>query len=245
MTSPGLILATDLDGTFLGGPEPARRALYESLAARSDVWLIFVTGRDIEFIRALIAQPGIPRPHFIIGDVGTTVLDGRDFRPIASIQSDIAARWGDATDRVIALLENEPGLELQPTPFRYRVSYYYDPARLSADTVRKVETAGFDCLLSADTYLDVLPRGIGKGPTLLRLLDELALPHDRVLLAGDTLNDLSLFQTGLKGVAVGNSEPALFDAIADFPWVHRSPWPGAAGIADALRHFCMEEETTR
>lgn len=241
-TTPGVILATDLDGTFLGGSQDERRALYESLRARADALLIFVTGRDLDFIRRLVAEPGMPRPHYIIGDVGTTVVDGSDFRPVAAIEAEIAARWGDAAGRVRRMLKDEPGLRLQPTPFRYRVSYYYDPERLAPETVRKVEDAGFDCLLSADTFLDVLPKGISKGPTLLRLIAELGLPRDRVLVAGDTFNDLSLFETRLKGVAVGNSEPRLIDAIATFDWVFQSARPGAAGISDALCHFGMQGE---
>ncbi|BBK43861.1 hypothetical protein STVA_38810 [Allostella vacuolata] len=237
MTAPGLVLATDLDGTFLGGSAAARRQLYDALSARDDVVLVFVTGRDLDFIRDLVDTPGMPRPDWIVGDVGTTVVDGRDFRPLAAIDGEIARRWGDAGQRVRALLADEPGLQLQPTRFRHRVSYYYDPARLRPETVAKVEAAGFDCLLSAETFLDVLPRGIAKGPTLLRLITAQGLPADRVLVAGDTLNDLSLFQTRLKGVAVGNSEPKLLEAVAGFDWVHRSAEPGAAGIADALRRF--------
>ncbi|HEX5776910.1 MAG TPA: HAD family hydrolase, partial [Caulobacteraceae bacterium] len=63
MGSPNLVLATDLDGTFLGGSEPERRALYDHLAARDDVMLVFVTGRDIDFIAGLIETPGMPRPR--------------------------------------------------------------------------------------------------------------------------------------------------------------------------------------
>lgn len=240
MTAPGLVLATDLDGTFLGGSAADRRQLYEALSARRDAVLIFVTGRDLDFIGELLRTPGMPRPDWIIGDVGTTVVDGRDFRPLAVIDGDIARRWNGAGDRVRRLLAGEPGLRLQPTRFRHRVSYYYEPALLRPETVAKVEAAGFDCLLSADTFLDVLPRGIAKGPTLLRLVETLGLPADRVLVAGDTLNDLSLFQTRLKGVAVGNSEPKLLEAVAGFDWVHRSAEPGAAGIADALRRFGLQ-----
>lgn len=240
MRAPRFVLATDLDGTFLGGSDAQRQALYDDLLSRTDGILIFVTGRDLGFVRELIATPGMPRPDWIVGDVGTTVVDGRDFRPVTAIEAAIAERWNDAGERVRALLADEPGLRLQPTPFRHRVSYDYDPAWLCPGVAGRVEAAGFDCLLSADRFLDVLPRGVAKGPTLLRLIDWLGLPADRVLVAGDTLNDLSLFQTRLKGVAVGNSEPKLMDAVANFDWVHRSALPGAAGIADALRHFGLQ-----
>ena len=118
-------------------------------------------------------------------------------------------------------------------------SFMVSPATstLSPRTVAKVEVCGFDCLLSADRFFDVLPRGVSKGPTLMRLVEALELDREAVLVAGDTMNDLSLFQTGFKGVAVGNSEPRLKAAVSRLPNVYCSPSPGAAGIADAIRHF--------
>jgi sucrose-6F-phosphate phosphohydrolase len=232
---PKLILATDLDGTFLGGSDEERGRLYRLLEARrQEIVMIFVTGRDLPFIRELCAGSAVPWPDYVIGDVGTTVVAGRAFAPVEAIEREIAARWGDRGEAVRAMLADEPGLRLQPTPFRHRVSYYYDPARLSPGVVPRIEAAGFDALLSADTFLDVLPRGVSKGPTLLRLLQHLALEPRRVLVAGDTLNDLSLFETGLRGVAVGNSEPALLSRLDDWPNIFRSGRAGAAGICEAI-----------
>lgn len=244
MRAPSLVLATDLDGTFLGGSHEQRRALYDHLAAREDAMVIFVTGRDIGFIAELIAQPGMVRPRYIVGDVGTSVFDGETLQPVPELESHIAERWRNANDRVMALLYNEPGLRLQSTPFRHRVSYDYDPAVLSPRTVAKVEALGFDCLLSADRFFDVLPSGVSKGPTLTRLVEKLGLSSEAVLVAGDTMNDLSLFQTGFKGVAVGNSEPRLKTAVQRLPNVYRSQLPGAAGIADALNHFKLQGSQT-
>lgn len=241
MSSTNLMLATDLDGSFLGGEDEARRALYASLSARDDVTLIFVTGRDIDFIADLITAPGMPRPRYIIGDVGTSIYDGGTLEPIAELEAPITARWSGANRRVKDLLAGEPGLKLQDTPFRHRVSYDYEPSALSEQSIAKVEAAGFDCLLSADRFFDVLPKGVSKGTTLTRLVDALGLDADRVLVAGDTMNDLSLFETGFKGVAVGNSEPRLVAAVRRLSNVYRSPFPGAGGITDAIRHFGFQK----
>ena len=71
-----LVLATDLDGTFLGGSETARARLYRWIEAnRDEVGLIFVTGRDPRFIRELTNGTGVPRPEFVVGDVGTTIAE--------------------------------------------------------------------------------------------------------------------------------------------------------------------------
>lgn len=230
-----LTLATDLDGTFLGGSHAQRRSLYDWLRRHRDrVTLIFVTGRDLPFIRQLTASGEVPRPDYVIGDVGTTVAGGPLLTPLPGLESPIARQWGNAGPRMAALLDGEPGLRRQPGEFRHRLSYYYDPATLDPALPGRVRAAGFDCLLSADTFFDVLPRGISKGPTLLRLLDHLGLPRQRVLTAGDTLNDLSLFETGLPGVVVGNAEPALLARVTGLHNLHLSTLPGAAGILDAL-----------
>lgn len=239
----GLVLATDLDGTFLGGSDEERCALYSALEARDDVLLVFVTGRDVDFIRDLVAQPEMPTPRYIVGDVGTSVYDvAADFKPVLELEHEIAARWNNANERVVAMLKDEPGIELQPTPFRHRVSYYYRPEELREETVRKIEEAGFDCLTSADLYLDVLPRGIAKGPTLRRMVEALSLPHEKVLTAGDTMNDLSMLDCGLKAVAVGNSEDRLMAALPEAPHVYRAAGHGCAGVLEAIHHFDLTKK---
>lgn len=238
-----LVLATDLDGTFLGGSDAQRTAFYDYLHAHRDqLLLVFVTGRDLGFIRELCAQPGMPQPDYVIGDVGTTVVHGATHEPLAELHAWIEARWNDAGEKVRAMLADEPGIELQPTPFERRVSYYYRPELLREETLRKIEAAGLDWILSADVYLDVMPRGVAKGPTLLKFIDALGLDPAQVVAAGDTLNDLSLFETGLKGIAVGNSEPRLVQRIRHMENVYHSPLPGVAGIHDGLKVFGKQLE---
>ena len=240
------VLATDLDGTFLGGSPEQRAELYADLQERRDrILLIFATGRSLRGVRKACREPGIPQPDYAIADVGTTAfvrtdadLDtDLDFEPLSALQEWIASRWADGGDRVRALLADEPGIQPQRDRPQYRVSYDYQPSLFQPQTLQKIEAAGFDWILSADKYLDVMPRGVAKGPVLLKLLEILDIDREKVLVAGDTLNDLSLFQTGLKGVAVGNAEPKLVEALAALPGVYRSPHPGAAGIRDAIERY--------
>ncbi len=53
------------------------------------------------------------------------------------------------------------------------------------------------------------------------------------------MNDLSLFETGLKGVAVGNSEPALIRQLEGRNNVHHARGHGCAGIAEAIEALKM------
>lgn len=230
------VLATDLDGTFLGGTPEMRRRLYDWIDGhRHEVGLIYVTGRDPAFLPT-IWDEGVPVPDYVVGDVGTTIaqVQGRVIAPIPVLEADIAARWGDRADTVRRMLADAPGLREQDTPFRYRMSYHYDPAAFDPAVIPPVEALGLDVLISHECYLDVLPGGVSKGPSLLRLMDHLGLAQDRVLVAGDTLNDLSMFQTGLAGAVVGGSEPALLAAARDLPRAHVCTAPGAGGILEAI-----------
>ncbi|MGJ4748629.1 HAD family hydrolase, partial [Leptospira sp. SA-E8] len=83
-----LVLATDLDGTFLGGGVAGRQALYQWLRMQRErelVTLIFVTGRDLPFIRGLVADGFVPRPDYVIGDVGTTIAGGAGLEPLPEL----------------------------------------------------------------------------------------------------------------------------------------------------------------
>lgn len=232
-----LVLATDLDGTFLGGSAEDRQNLYDWIEQnRQTIGLIFVTGRDPDFIGELCSG-GVPWPEYVIGDVGTTIAriepTGR-IAPIPALEADIAERWNDAGARVRAALDGAPGLTLQPTEFRYRVSYDLDPGAFDEDSIEMMRGMGFDVLISAGRYFDVLPKDVSKGPSLKRLVAHLGLPPGRVLAAGDTLNDLSMLECGLPAVAVGGSEQALLDRVSDLAHVHVAEAVGAAGILEAV-----------
>lgn len=239
-----LLLATDLDGTFLGGSEQERSEFYQYIQSQRDrILLVYVTGRELDRIRKLFdEEPNIPKPEYIIGDVGTTIVHGDTFEPISVLQDWVAQTWGNANEQIKELLANEPGIELQPVNPDYRVSYYYKPEILQPETIQKVIDAGFDTILSYDIrlnyhYFDVMPKGVSKGPTLLKFLAEMNFNPDDTITCGDTLNDLSLFETGLKGIAVGNSEPKLVEKIQTMDNVYYSPYPGVMGIWDGLKVY--------
>ncbi len=235
------VLATDLDGTFLGGRAEDRRTLYDWIDAhRGTVGLIFVSGRDPAFIHQLCGSGDVPWPEYVIGDVGTTiarVTPERTIQPIETLEREVAERWNGSGAAVKAHLAAAPGLTLQPTEFRYRVSYDYDPDRFDPGVIETIDEMGLDVLISDNRYFDVLPRGVSKGPSLLRLLAQLGIARNAVLSAGDTLNDLSMLIAGTPAVAVGGSEAPLLEALPATPQIYRTKAVGAAGILEAVAHF--------
>ncbi len=231
-----MILATDLDGTFLGGSAEARINLYQLIASRDDIRLVFVTGRGMEDVLPLLADPSIPMPEFIISDVGASVYAGLTQLPVLEIQESLDSLWPG--DRVVAkALEHISALQRQEVPQERRCSYFCEAHHIDDEVRRIVDDLGCDLLFSAGKYFDVLPRGVNKGSTLRRLLEYLGASEDEVLIAGDTLNDLSMLRLEIPGVCVGESERELLDVTRDQPTTYHAKAPGAGGIIEAIRHF--------
>lgn len=234
-----LVLAVDLDGTFLGGSVSDRRVLYDLIGRnRHDITLLYVTGRDIDFAVGIANRNEAPAPDFIIGDVGTSVVVGPDWTPHAATEAWIDECW-PGPDRATEMLARRPNLARQRIYGGRRVSYFFADPREAEAARADVEAAGYAALLSANVFFDVLPPGVNKGQTLLRLMEHEQLRKERVLCAGDTMNDLALFETGLRGVAVGNAEAPLRAAIANLDNVYSAQREGAGGIVEAILHFKM------
>lgn len=231
-----MLLATDLDGTFLGGKNIEKLKLYRLIRENPDIRLAFVTGRGVESVLPLLNDPIIPNPDFIICDVGATILNGRTQEAVQPLQSQIERKWPGSL-AIRAKLKKIKGLQFQEVPQERRCSFYFDE-HTDIEQVRKlVSESGCEVLLSANRYLDVLPGGVNKGSTLVQLVKMMGIAEKQILVAGDTLNDLSLYRTGYKGVVVGAAEQALIEATQDIPHVYQAQKTGAGGIMEALQHF--------
>lgn len=238
-----MLLATDLDGTFLAGKPALRRQLYRMIKTHPEIKMIWVTGRGLETVLPLLSDPALPQPDYLICDVGATVVDGVTLQPVQPLQLNIEAGW-PGEQAVAQMMSKFDGLVRQDVPQQRRCSYYCAPELLA--TLRpeiEIEAARLGCrvLYSLDRYLDILPQGADKGSTLATLVEYLQIPPKRVLVAGDTLNDLSMYGAGFLGVCVGESEPALLTATSTSKNVLHATRPGCGGILQAIKSFGLLE----
>ena len=231
-----MLLATDLDGTFLAGDPEHRQRLYQLISGHPDIKLAFVTGRGLENVIPLLSDPLIPAPDYIVCDVGATIVEGATRQAVQPLQNAIDARWPGERAVADAMAEFDR-LERQDVPQQRRCSYFCGADAVTADISAVASGLGCEVLYSAERYLDILPQGVNKGSTLRALVDHLGIEPDQVLVAGDTLNDLAMYEHGFIGVCVGESEPALLDATADRARVLHSRHTGCGGILEALGHF--------
>jgi HAD superfamily hydrolase (TIGR01484 family) len=231
-----MLLATDLDGTFLGGELHHRQRLYKLVKNNPSINLVFATGRGLENIVPLFNDPLIPRPDYIICDVGATVVNGHTYQAVEPIQGAIKKGW-PGTFAILQHFKNIEWLEYQQVPQQRRCSFFLRDAALLPQVKALADEINCDILYSAGKFLDVLPKAVNKGSSLSKLVNYLDIQAEDVLVGGDTMNDLDMYACGYKSVAVGGSENALLKSTADIPHIYHAKATGAGGILEAMFHF--------
>lgn len=235
LKSAPLNLVVDLDGTFfetMGREEdPLYQLIFEN---RGDITLIFNTGRNIASVQSALTTGHFPLPDFVIGDVGASAFDFKNSLPIREIEDPIENRW-PGKNKILELAQGLQGLIPQDVQQERRCSFYFDPLCFDAKAFAETVSAyGCDVLLSAGRFLDVIPRGVSKGETAIKLLMLYQLDRRSTLFAGDTLNDLSMFKLGMPAVAVGKSESGLIEAASKIRTTIISDKVGSLGVLDGL-----------
>ncbi len=231
------ILVTDLDGTLVGDTGALVRfaAWY---AERGDQYrLVYATGRVRDSLWRLIEETDLPQPDAVISAVGTEIHAG-DGRPWPGWTEQF--RGWDA-DIVRRALDRFPWLTRQPDAAQSQLKASYDVQNLRASyrlgIQRALQEAAVDATIvySLGLHLDVIPARAGKGKAARFVVDSWCVPGDRVLVFGDSGNDIELFQQGFRGTLVANAHPELSAAIGDD--AYRSPFAYAAGVLDGIRYW--------
>jgi hydroxymethylpyrimidine pyrophosphatase-like HAD family hydrolase len=105
-----ILICTDLDRTLLPNgnqPEsPDARRRFACFAAREEVRLAYVTGRHLALVEKAIANYVLPRPDFVIADVGTSLYESADdcWRRRDDWDEQFASEWGGMDHTAIRLL---------------------------------------------------------------------------------------------------------------------------------------------
>lgn len=89
----------------------------------------------------------------------------------------------------------------------------------------------FDFIRSEKTLYEILPKGIGKGTSIINLCKHLNIDVDKTIAVGDYNNDISMFEAAGAGIAVSNACKEALDA-ADFITVSNEEHAIAKVICD-------------
>lgn len=233
------ILATDLDGTLVGDEEGLKNLLkfYENQVY--EISLVYITGRHFKSALSLIEDENLPIPDVLVTDVGTEIHLGKSLERDPEWTSRMEREW--QPEQIEEIASSLPGLTSQQLPITNRCSYYAeDPATVEAFG-QKLSEQGVPhkLIYSGGRDVDILPVDSGKGQALRYILEKYSLNDSKLLVAGDSGNDLEMLTMGFPSVIVGNAQPELLEQ-ADHPSIYRSKKTHAGGIHEAWSHFYAE-----
>ncbi|MFC5603701.1 HAD-IIB family hydrolase [Sporosarcina koreensis] len=211
MENKKYLLATDLDGTFVGDKEALGRLLQFFDGSPDEVALIYVTGRHLSSARSLMAEEGLPMPDLLITDVGTAIYRG-DLEEDLDWKDRMQEDW---QPRMIA--ESAaffPALKRQELPDERRVSFTVSDDIGAVHEFKKAledQAIAHSFIFSSSRDIDVLPSSAGKGNALEYALGRYARDGVKILIAGDSGNDRDMLSLSHPSVIVGNAQPELLE----------------------------------
>lgn len=234
--SDRLLLCTDLDRTLVPNglqPEsPMARALFTELAIKQGITLVYVSGRHKELIEEVIQHYALPKPHYVISDVGTKIYECHQEAWVKwpDWEKEIAPDWaGFSPMQIHELLIGIEGLRLQEWSKQntHKLSYYVPPSidsqALSQEIVTRLEEKSIraNIIWSMDEpagigLLDILPRKATKLHGICFLCDQLGFSLQETLFAGDSGNDMQVLTSPIPSVLVANASAEVrHEAVAE------------------------------
>ena len=195
------LVMTDVDGTLTSdgrsfGPE-VLEAIHQ--LERQDIMVGLASGRTLSRLESLSYDLGISGP--LIGENGGVAKLKADGEPV-----DLGYFRQPAIEAFKKLKKLFPGITEETEYNKDRFidfvikAYEVEPTELS----RHLEDAQ---LLDSGYMLHLLQKGVSKGRTLMRLLKKIgdeSLSPAEVMVFGDSLTDISLFQLLPYGVFIPN-----------------------------------------
>lgn len=257
------LLASDMDGTVIPLDNRLSREfeiaeLRSALEHSEGAKVAYVTGRPLPFALEGISQFQLPRPDFVVSDVGTEISEpdeepGR-WKPVESYREQLSAKWaGKNGDDIRKLLMPVPGLRLQEpvNQKEFKASYYFDSSASTEALITGIEerlgVAGLRaniitsrCVLSGDGLLDVLPPETAKHSAVRFLQNQLGLQDRQIAFSGDSGNDEAALCEGFMAIIVSNAAREVKSSASrkvppEKLFIAERPY--AAGVLDGLRHF--------
>jgi alpha-amylase len=262
------VLATDLDGTLIPlDSDSVNRGDLNVLAKKfqdASKSLVFVTGRHLASVESAIKEFSLPRPDWIICDVGSTICESTDsgWQPLTSYDSALRKILGrDSFQDCHSHFAQFKNLKLQELEKQgdFKMSFYV-PAEKLADAkqmleqeLRKIDVNG-TVIGSVDPFngdglLDVLPLGVSKAFALEWWCKYSNQKQSQVIFSGDSGNDFAAMTAGYKTIVVANASAELRQSVVaahEFNgWVDRlclAKAKATSGVLEGCQAFGLLEK---
>lgn len=224
------LLVTDVDDTLAGDWS----SLCEFAKSCASVLLVLNSSRPRDSLTpTMTAFPSDLRIDGVVSALGTEIEVGG--KSCYKWQERFADWDRSLVDRILAEEACEPHPHDMQTAFK--ASFAVPASRWSAVAEKIFQTVpGSRVITSGKSDFDVIPATADKGAAALHVAALLGIPLDRMIVAGDSGNDLSMFEVADRAIAVGNARRELI-AAADPARTYFARAPRAAGLIEGLLHW--------
>ncbi|MEO5367672.1 MAG: HAD-IIB family hydrolase [Magnetococcus sp. WYHC-3] len=269
------LICSNLDRTLLPNglheESPGARRAFARLASDPRVRIVYASGRDLNMVLDSLRGYDLPRPDFIISDVGAAIHapSGSGWRAIAAWDDVLRWDWIELSAMELATLFRDfADLELQERSRQhpFKLSFYAPtithPEALLGRVRTRLDESGVraNMVWSIDEIndigmLDLLPPHSDKRHALEFLMQRISMPRDRVCYAGDGGNDLSVLCSPIPSVLVANASDWVRQAalaqsesagLGDALYLARGKFGMngnyAAGVVEGVAHFLPDLE---
>lgn len=227
------LLISDIDGTLLG--DEVALARLAAVLRSSPLQLALNSSRPRASVEATLRSLGtLIEPVALISAMGTEISVG------GQLLQDWAARFAvfdrRPIDAALARLGFRPhAAELQTA---LKASFTVPAGEPLARAREAIAATGIPVALvhSGASNLDVLPAGAGKGAATQHLTRALGHGAESIVVAGDSGNDIEMFEAAERGIVVGNADAALRAAV-DPSRAYLARQGFAAGILEGLEYW--------
>jgi len=237
-------LSFDIDDTLLPSHHKTDEffRFWNRLEFESKPLLCYNTGRLKDDTLRLISKQLVPRPDYLICGVGTLIYDVKNKTLIKKFSQILEEGWN--IEKISELIEST-GFEIkkQPVHFQnqYKSSWFFDDATdEQIDEIKKLmrqNRLDVNVVYSSSRHLDILPKYANKGNSLEWLLEHLDIRHAETVVAGNSGNDLAMYQLDdINGIVVANAQPELLEDTRGLNVFYSSKLYHDA-ILDGLIHF--------
>ena len=234
------LIICDIDNTLLGDREALEQLMSRLDNAGDRVGFGVATGRRLDSTLQVLKEWKVRTPDLLITSVGSEIHYGNNLVEDLGWAQHINYRW--KPDELRAALAGSAGLKLQPNidQRRFKISYFIDPDKTPG--IYKIRTClrkqDLHCKLiySHQAFLDLLPVRASKGLAIRYLMMKWGLSPDRLLVAGDSGNDIEMLRGDTLGVVVGNYSPEVDDLRGE-PRIYFAEGEYATGVLEGVDHY--------
>jgi sucrose-phosphate synthase len=235
------LIVSDIDHTLIGEDDALEEFIKILNSSDTKIGFAVATGRTVNSAFEVLKEYKVPYPDIIISSVGAEIYYNYRGKLIYSTgwEAHIKHQWNRG--KIKKLLEGFKLLEYQEEKNQrdFKISYYTSE---NPENIKKIKETlvknkiKANVIFSHGQYLDILPYRASKGKAIRYLAYRWNIPHESILVAGDSGNDFEMLKGDLLGVVVANYSSEL-ESLKGQNRIYFAKREYAGGIIDGINHY--------